>query len=569
MQHLHLGAKFSIDSKVIHVQDGVARGSIPLAKELALAGKVSQAETTAAQSGEVSKDVLKSATDYMSSEIATKVLLRTATEADAADITAAINDGAAAIGAAGGGILHMPGHYVVTNSSSGYDSWDNRVAIWIRYNNVRLVGNGVGASRITLAAGSDAHVIKIGQRVGAGIIAVTGCGVCGLEIDGNRLNQALPAEATNHWDGVNVSDACHRTVLRDLFIHDCVYYGIGFQRSIFYDCEVSNIIIEGTGADGIDCKDDTNGSTGNAIYRIAVRNFGLVSGTLTGQSAIDLRSGWTAEKIDVEGFDGAGAEVGIRLQNGTPGASPVQPTRVRNFRVLGNRKLNSVGVRVISRYCALSDGYVKSMADGYSLSNPDLRFRDLIAENNSVGFRLWQDRAAGDEADTAGMSGLIARSNTQAGIIYDSVDEVTVQGADVRGNGIGHDIRPGCSNIHIIGGSCSGNARNISEAAGVSNVYVRDVSGFRTREKLTGTMTIDTAGTRSITINHTLSVTPKIEDVSLTLQRITDVGDWSLGFLWVTGTTDTAIVIQYRVLTASATVGAIAKVLATISAKDA
>ena len=68
--------------------------------------------------------------------------------------------------------------------------------------------------------------------------------------------------------------------------------------------------------------------------------------------------------------------------------------------------------------------------------------------------QLWTFR------DYACLRGLVALSNVQAGIVYDSVDDVTVLNSDVRENGIGHEVRAGCTGICIMGGTCTSNRRD-------------------------------------------------------------------------------------------------------------
>jgi hypothetical protein len=481
------------------------------------------------------------------------------------DDTAAIQTAVDAVGTAGGGDVYLPpGTYLLSNGNPGAASWDNKRAIWLRHDNVGIVGAG-RSTKLKLANSAGAHLVKIGQRAGGSVVA-KGCSVRNLAIDGNRANQVIPNDTDNHNGGIDVSSGCSETTLSNLYIHDTMYYGIGFQRDNFYNCVIEDIEIENTGGDGIDCKDDFDTGTGNVLRRVSVRNHGLISGLSIGQAAVDLRSGWHAEDIDVAGMAGPVALNGIRLQNGAAGATPTQPTRVSKFRVAGINAANSVGVRVITRYSSISDGYVKACADGYSLSNPDIRFTNLIAELNTVGFRLWQDSAAGVESDTACMMGLVARSNSQAGIVYDSVDEVTVLGADVRGNGIGHDIRLGSANIKILGGSCTGNTTNFNDSG--TNSFIQFVSGFRTKNVVSTSVAIDSTGLKSFSIPHNLPFQPNNLDFTVTLRRNTNVGDWSAGFLWITSADATNLNGQLRVLTASATSGAVVDVVATVESKN-
>jgi len=482
------------------------------------------------------------------------------------DDTVAIQSAINAIGIAGGGEVRFESNtYLVSNAAPGAASWDNMAALFILYNNVRLVGLG-SSTKIKLKAASNCHVIKIGSRV-TSIVAVTGCGVLNMEIDGNRLNQtlSLETETTNHWQGIDVSDNCNSTTLRDLYIHDCMHYAIGFQRSEFINCTVENVVLENTGGDALDWKNDTGNSYGNILRNARAKNFGLSTFVTSPQAGFDLRSGIIASELAVQGMTGAALNggSGIRLQNGTPGETPKQPTSVDGFLVVGDGDNTRNGVRVITRYGKISNGRVTSVGDGLSMTDPDCKLRDIVLESNNVGARFWQNTGAGVEADTNVIVGLTVRGNAQAGIICDSVDELNFIGCDVRGaNGIGYDIRAGCTNIRIIGGSLTGNTTNLSDAG--SQTFIQGVSGFSTAKQLTASIAIDSTGTKSITIAHGLPYTPNISHVRLQLKRNTNIGDWSVGFLWATSSDATNINGQIRVLTASATVGAVVDVVAII-----
>ncbi len=464
-----------------------------------------------------------------------------------------------------GRLVLSHGTIYLDNTNPAAVNWDNRRAIYSRFSSVKMKGRGRGKTILKLIPGANCHVIKIGSRVEEQVM-VSGCEITELEIDGNRLNQLMPSETENHSNGIDVSTGCWGTRLEHLYIHDTMYYGIGFQRDQFRDCAVIDVEVERTGGDALDWKDDSDSGTGNVVRRFRAKAFGLSSQVLTEQAGLDLRSGVSAEEIDISDMTGVSGLIAIRMQNGTPGATPVQASSVDRFRVQGSNANNSNGLRVITRYAQASRGYVKGCSNGYNLTNPDARFSSLTAEQNNVGFRLWQDTAAGVEADTACLVGPIARNNAQAGIVYDSVDEITVLGGEIRNNGIGHDVRTGSTNVRIIGGSCSGNTTQFIDNG--EGTVVSSVSGLRTRQVVSASIPIGSTGTKGVSIPHGLGVTPNKKDVQLSLERETNVGDWDPGFLWVAAVGPTFIDVQLRVITASATSAATVIVNATINAKS-
>lgn len=469
----------------------------------------------------------------------------------------------------GGTVLVPPGTFLLDASNPSEVDWDNRACLWVQNNNIHIKGAGKGATTLKLKNGADAYVVKFGKRTG-GTVTVSDCSLSDLTIDGNRANQTTPGETDNHWSAVDVVSNCQRIEIADLYIHDAAYYGVGMQRDGIKDSAIRRVTIDTCGADGIDWKNDSGTGTGNFVEDIIVKNFGQLALLSNPQAGVDLRSGVTASRIYVSGMAAATDLVGVRTLgdgDGTATTIPTQPTTLRDIFVLGNSGVDSVGVRLGARNSYVENAIVKACADGVRVSRPDCRMYAIQALSNvGSGIRLTSDATAPSlEADTAHISGALIRDNA-AGIIYDSVDEVSVVGCDVRNNtGIGHDVRAGSTNINIRGGSISGNGTNLSDSGTATRV--QDTSGFRTKNVVTGTAAIDSTGVKNITIAHGLAVTPAIQDVQLTLERNTNVGDWVSGFLWVTATDATNITAQLRVTTASATVGALVTVKATVEAK--
>lgn len=482
----------------------------------------------------------------------------------------AINLACDFVGAQFPGRVILPrGTIYLTDTNPTAGSWDNNRAIYLRYDAIEIYGQGIGVTILKLIDNANCTVIKVGSYVENTVVARR-CVIGNMQIDGSRATQKTPTTTLDHFSGIAVSNNCEYTVLQDLYVTDTPYYGIGIGQDGLSNCKVYRVETNRTGGDGLDWKNNSNNQTGGIIDGFKARNFGLLplANVLTPQAGLDMRSGIHATNIDISEMTGPSGLIGIRIQIGTAGETLAQPTTIDKFKVVGTNASDSNGVRVISRGSVVSNGRVNACSDGVSLSNLDCRMSDIIAESNNVGFRLWGTADPSIEADTGTHSGLMARSNSQAGIVCDSVDEITFIGADVRNNGIGYDIRTGCTNIRIIGGSCSGNTTPLSDLG--TGTVVTSVSSFRTRQKLSTNLPIDSTGVKSLTFNHTLAVTPDITDVQLTLNRDPsyNLGDFQVVNLWVTGTTSSTITAQARVAAASATVGAVCKVIADVSAKS-
>jgi hypothetical protein len=397
--------------------------------------------------------------------------------------TAAIQKAVDSVGAAGGGTIYFPrGIYLVGNGNPGARSWDNHVAIWVKYSNVHLRGYGVGATTIRLADGANAHIIKFGKRE-EGSLIINGGSVQSMKLDGNRANQTAPSERANHWHGIDVASRAQGIRLSDLYIANTQYYGIGMQRQGIKNSIIQGVVIENVGADGIDWKNDDGMGRGNVVRKVTVRNFGLASAALSlPQAGVDLRSGVYAENLTISNMSASDDLVGVRVlpdNAETPRKVPSQPTRVRAITVVGSKGARSVGVRIAASDVQASDVRARNLSDGIRVTKPGVRlFRVDVEANSGAGVRLTSDSLPDIEADRVYIDGIISQGNTD-GIVYDSVDDVTVAGAELRNNRrIGHDIEGGSSNIRILGGSVRGNGTNVRNR-GIGTI-MRNISGAKT-----------------------------------------------------------------------------------------
>lgn len=454
----------------------------------------------------------------------------------------------------------------LTDTNPGAASWDNNRAIFMRYNGVKLKGQGRGNSILKLIDGANCTVIKVGSYVEQ-TIAVTRCSISDLQIDASRLTQKTPTDTQDHFSGIAVSNNCQGTILSDLYVTDTPYYGIGLGQDGLDHCKVIRCETNRTGGDGLDWKNNSNTQVGGLIDGFRARNFGLLplSNVLTPQAGLDMRSGIHATNITIEEMSGESGLIGIRAQTGTAGEISLQPTSFDNFKVSGSGAQNSVGVRIIARGVTSGQGRISGFPDGLSDSNLDTNISDVKSESCAVGFRFW-GASESVKASTGTHVGLMARNCTQAGFVVDGVSENDFFGCHSRNNAIGWDVRAGSINNKIIGGSCTGNTSQLNDSG--AGTVVRDVSGLRTRQRITSQVLIDPpTGTRNITFTHSLGVTPSKSDVKLTLSRNSNVGDLAETALWVTGTSATQVTAQIRITTASGTSGAVVDVIADIEAK--
>lgn len=77
---------------------------------------------------------------------------------------------------------------------------------------------------------------------------------------------------------------------------------------------------------------------------------------------------------------------------------------------------------------------------------------------------------------------------------------------------------------------------------------------------LSGTFPIDIIGLNTITIAHGLSITPNLQDITISVVKETNVDDWAYNLLKVESQDATNVVVKIYVSIASATVGATARI---------
>lgn len=478
---------------------------------------------------------------------------------DAPTINAAIRLSSALLG----GVIRLSAKtYAVSDQNTGAVSTFDHWAIVFDQGHDNIELSGVPGSKIKLLNAANCTVIQIGRNTNT--TPPSGVKVSGIEIDGNRANQDAPLASTKHWPGLMTfifGGVCERVIFEDLYIHDCQYYGIGFEMedaagTEFRDCHVRNVVIEDTGADGFDAKDYQNGSYGNTVENITVRRWGLANAggaLLSGQAGIDIRSGWTVENAYLDEGNAASIpdQEGIRLQVGSLSASatPVQPSRVSKFTIRGSNGSGSRGLRVQSIYNTCKDGHIEGFVDGVSVSNQHCKLDAIVAKLNTNGARFWA--TGGTTAALSSAENCNFRDNTGTGVIVTGVDSVSLINTHVRTNLVGINIDASSPNFVFIGGSLSGNTTQATITTVVP--YIRNVVGYRTKRTYTTTGAIDSTGSKDITFAHGMPFTPRIQDCQASFRQSTAVTDWSAAFIEIQSTDATNVVVRYRVDVASAT----------------
>lgn len=233
-----------------------------------------------------------------------------------------INEAIAYADGIGGGDVWILGTWEVQYTGTfSTSNGDNNACVRVNTTNPVTLRGYRWLSRIVQTDTKVAHIVAFGVRVGANVTAKPG-GLRGIEIVGNRataISEAVPFEGGH---GVYVTtpgspaEASLNIFLDDFTVMDTWSYGVAFQRAAWTNCVVSNFLIQDTGNDGIDCKQDwpdiTDATGSNWVRNGIIRRPGLRYADLVGQKAgADLRIGWNISEVYVET---TAPVVGIRLQ---------------------------------------------------------------------------------------------------------------------------------------------------------------------------------------------------------------------------------------------------------------
>lgn len=513
----------------------------------------------------------------------------------ATDDTSAIKSAIDAVGAAGGGEVYFPpGTYLVTDSNTSATHADSQAAILVLYDNIHLRGSGIGATKLTLAASADAHVVKFGLRMEAVPVIVANCSIRGMEIDGNKSNQTSPTQLTNHWGGVDVSNGCSGIVVEDMYIHDTQYYGIGYQTETFSDCHIRRCVIEDTNADGIDWKDGQGDNSGNTIDHVVVRRFGVFSRlTLPEQAGINVRGGVSVTNVEVHEFEGD--RKGIRFQESTN--THFGP--LTNFLITGgtntihpaDASLYRTGLDVAPDLAEHPTGFEISNGSIYSLVSGEAVSKDV-----GVNMRSYRNRITNVRVRTSD-TGFQFRRGTQASNIsvktcekgvrflddYNQVSNVSVVACSVYGveitgglnvidnlvatDNTGTAIQITGTNNQIRGGIVRSNTTTAADSG--TNTTIIGVDNLATDKYVSGTFGIAAVIIRTVVIAHGLAFTPDINLCTATIQPSTGDTDYAIGFVQITSVDATNVTVDIKVTVASANGSAAAKVVVRAVTKKA
>jgi hypothetical protein len=357
-----------------------------------------------------------------------------------------------------GGVVYFPkGIYLLDSSTvSG-------LCLTVEANDVFLRGDGRGVSVLKVGDGQNAACVNFQY--------MTGGGISGLEIDGNRANQA-------GGHGVRSGGGLVGWLCRDMYIHDTFSYGIGLQfntpagDSSYTDCVLEDIVIENTGLDGIDVKNHDNTNSNNKMSNVTVRRAGLRT-DVAGQACVDIRGPWELNNISCFDFsDGetTNCQSGIRFRPGeTSDSSGVggHYSSLTNFHVeAGSTTTETVGLHIQSYNVTVSSGVVRNTKTGVGVDQREVTIGNVYVDGCVNGYMI-EDGESLTNGDRVCLIGCIARGATDSGFrIY--TDHCNLIGIQARSCVTGVNLRSG-SVMTVIGGVASSNTNNfVKQSAGIT-----------------------------------------------------------------------------------------------------
>lgn len=506
------------------------------------------------------------------------------------------------LGSKGGGVVRfLPGTYL----NDGVE---------VLYHGIVIDGTGRSSTEIVYTnSEGTAAAFSFGQsKTGSGTLTpVSGCAIKNMSIDGNRDGGARgSALRTTVFDGI---------VIENVHVRDCAGgYGfgiVGTGLSPRNDIIVKNCSAIRCGADGMDIK--------AGLHRVLIDGFytaGHLNETDGDSLGLDVRGQYVSVN-NVWATDCLEAGVRIRINSGIQqendwGVTQDAQVAVNNVFSWENRDgliLNSAKDSAITasnihtwkntRYGVTTGGPGSVTVNGGSSIEDLIGLR--VASDESIthvdsfnGFHI--SRATQDGISFTGafanalsfnggsISGTerhalnIASSSEDASIAFegtvlkDNFNNVVVTRGDAKGyagfvnckmtgaTSRGLEVASGAEITLVFnGGTFKDNATQVHSSN--ENTKFINVNGINSRQAFSEDFPVDATGGRSFSFAHNLWRTPREEEISYSIRRVTAVNDYALGFVRTNGTSSSLIASEVRRTEASGTAGAEARLICVAS----
>ena len=351
------------------------------------------------------------------------------------DDTDAIQSAIDWVGTNGGGTVYFPpGVYNVhldsQNTSSGSASYQV-AALKVPYDNVHLVGAGVGATVIRAQSTTGAYgIIQILEApIQNGVVKITGGSLQKMTIDGRYTGNAVDGEGRH----IVKPQGIKNYLFQDLHLKNSRQYGIGMQNGGFQNVTLRSIIIDSINRDGIDLKDNGGNSFGVKLENITTFNTPRQQDNTVPYACIDLQGeGLQLTNIyctDI-GSDGAGAAIRSKQSDEGRVTGGVECSMTNIFIENSGKELSHgimirAGGASITNAKIISTTGTKRIDEGMSIEQGRCSIQGCHIKNARIGMHIRKPGGANDTAvypDPDGGAYSVVYGCNFEGIVNDCID---------------------------------------------------------------------------------------------------------------------------------------------------
>jgi len=320
-----------------------------------------------------------------------------------------------------------------------------------------------------------------------------------------------------------------------------------------------------TGGDGIDFKNTNSNNSGNQIVNVTIEDYGMNTPAVNQQAAIDCRGAVNIDNVTIKAGNSTMPDIGgirIRETGATTGAGG-HNSNISNIKIELNSGVSSIGLALNGNNCNVSNFHIDNCLLGIQVRDSYNRVSNgnISGCTTSIKTAPLATDGIDDIFDLAVTDVVMDNSINRAVDIATRTLKSIFKGCTFRNVGTGEAVRiTGTTSHHVIDGCNFLDAKYVTNS-GTGKVTTKNNIGYATEANvLSGTIAIDSTGTKLFVVPHGLNITPLSENVSFTLVRETLVNDVAIGYIRLETIDATNITGRLYVTTASATAGATVKV---------
>lgn len=471
----------------------------------------------------------------------------------------------------GGGILNfLDREYSVTRASTSGESGANPddYIILVDYSNITFKGVYGKAKIVHDISDTDFTFARVGVLpIVNGSVQLSDVVFDGLEIDGG-YTPVFDAPDGGH--ALLIAYGVERFQFKNLYLHNSKDYGIGLQNGGHVDGLIENVLIEDTGADGIDHKNNGDTSRGNVMNNVTVRRFGRHASPSDPYAGIDLMFGWQVSNLNIEEF-GAGGDVGagLRLKQGQVGESRgagAHSTNGNNINVYAIETFGSgttfEGVKCSARNCNFTNIITEGCSgSGVLVEQRKNKFSNVRSVGNAYAGILTRDSAYTTNGDNCQFTNVEADANDTYGFRIETND-VLVNGGSADANDINFSVASGSSNVKFVNVANQNAVTKPVENTGSTTTQIVDCPGFVTDNFVeSATFSVTVATTVTVTVDHGIPFDFPEVYASVCVRRSSNNVPWTMTRLLLVSISSTQATYQVTIGTASGTGGDTATLL--------